>query len=338
MNINEWITASVKQNASDLHLCSGDSPYWRLDGELHTLSEAPSLTPAQLTDWCEGWMTAQQRQQLTAEGQTDGALSLANGRRLRVHVFRQQRGISAALRVLDDQPRSLASLYAPAILSSLMMRPAGLILVTGATGSGKSTTLAALVHALTQQRASHVITLEEPIEILYPPGRGLIQQREIGVHCASFTLGLRAALREDPDVILLGELRDSDSIRLALTAAETGHLVLATLHARGAPQAIERLLDVFSAQEKDMVRNQLALCLQAVVAQQLVPQRGGGRIALYEVLLANTAVANLIREGKTHQLPGVLQMGTQGGMQTFAQSWQQHCREGRLLGEETMPV
>lgn len=328
MDISEWITRSVKQNASDLHLCSGYPPQWRIDGELCALPDADCCCPAQLDAWCADWMTAAQHQQVQTQGQADGALSLPDGARVRVHAFRQRLGMSVALRFMAQAPRQLAELHAPPILASLMARRAGLVLVTGATGSGKSTTLAAMVSELSAQRACHVITLEDPIELLYPPGRGLIQQREIGAHCVTFAEGLRAALREDPDVILLGELRDGATIRLALTAAETGHLVLATLHARGAAQAIERLLDVFSAHEKDMVRNQLALGLQAVVAQQLAPRRGGGRIALYEVLVANTAVANLIREGKTHQLPGVLQQGAQNGMQTFAQSAEQRRQAG----------
>lgn len=335
MDINEWITCSVKQNASDLHLCSGYPPMWRIGGALQRIqSEAACCSSEQLTRWSESWMTALQCQQLQTQGQADGALTTPDGIRLRAHLFHQHAGLSIALRTIATTAHSLDSLYAPPILSTLIQRPAGLILVTGATGSGKSTTLVAMVNALRQQQSCHVVTLEDPIEFVYSSeysgAHGLIQQREIGVHCPSFAHGIRGALREDPDVILLGELRDGETIRLALTAAETGHLVLATLHTRGAAQAVERLLDVFPAQEKDFVRSQLALCLQGVVAQQLVPRRGGGRIALYEILLANTAVANLIREGKSHQLPGLLQMGGQSGMQTFAQSWQQRCKEGLL--------
>lgn len=341
MDINEWITCSVKQNASDLHLCSGYPPMWRIEGELQPLQTKACCNAVQLERWADSWLTAFQRQQLHREGQVDGALTTPDGIRLRAHLFRQHAGLAVALRTIVTTAHALETLHAPPILSSLITRPAGLILVTGATGSGKSTTLVAMVNALRQQQACHVITLEDPIEFVYAPepsaDRGLIQQREIGVHCPSFAHGLRGALREDPDVILLGELRDGETIRLALTAAETGHLVLATLHTRGAAQAVERLLDVFPAQEKDFVRSQLALCLQGVVAQQLVRRRGGGRIALYEVLLANTAVANLIREGKSHQLPGLLQMGGQRGMQTFAHSWQQ-CWKAGLLPPDAEPA
>ncbi|PZL86962.1 type IV pili twitching motility protein PilT, partial [Pantoea graminicola] len=202
----------------------------------------------------------------------------------------------------------------------LLAQQDGLILVTGATGSGKSTTLAALVDALNRQQACHIITLEDPIEFIHQSRQSLIQQREIGLHCASFALGIRAALREDPDVILLGELRDSDTIRQALTAAETGHLVLATLHTRGAAQAVDRLVDVFPAEEKPLVRSQLAGSLKAVIAQRLVPSAAGGRIGLFEILIATPGITNLIREGKMHQIPALLQTGAQAGMQTFEQS------------------
>ena len=204
------------------------------------------------------------------------------------------------------------------------------IALVGHTGSGKSTTLAAMVGHLNQHLDGHILTLEDPVEFIHHSERCLIQQRDIGRHCPSFAAALRVALRQDPDVILLGELRDSETIRLALTAAETGHLVMATLHTRGAAPAVERLIDVFPAEEKDQVRSQLAGSLCAVLAQKLLPARQGGRVALYELLVNTPAVANLIREGKTHQLPGVIQTGQQTGMQTFAQSQQQRQAQGRI--------
>ena len=224
----------------------------------------------------------------------------------------------------------LEQLGAPPVLPELLNSENGLILVTGATGSGKSTTLAAMVGYLNQHADAHILTLEDPVEYLYASQRCLIQQREIGLHCMTFASGLRAALREDPDVILLGELRDSETIRLALTAAETGHLVLATLHTRGAAQAVERLVDSFPAQEKDPVRNQLAGSLRAVLSQKLEVDKQEGRVALFELLINTPAVGNLIREGKTHQLPHVIQTGQQVGMLTFQQSYQQRVGEGRL--------
>ena len=276
------------------------------------------------------WLSEQQQVQWREQGQVDFAIALAGSQRLRASAFVHQQGTSLALRLLPlDCPR-LDDLQTPDVIPELLRSENGLILVTGATGSGKSTTLAAMVEYLNQHVAGHILTLEDPIEYRYTSQRCLIQQREVGVHCASFAAGLRGALREDPDVILLGELRDVETIRLALTAAETGHLVLATLHTRGAAQAIARLVDTFPAQEKDPVRNQLADSLRAVLAQKLEQDKQGGRVALFELLVNTPAVGNLIREGKTHQLPGIMQTGQQTGMQTFTQSQQQRQAQGRL--------
>ncbi|WP_192459144.1 type IV pilus twitching motility protein PilT [Musicola keenii] len=333
MDVSEWVCASVKQNASDLHLCSGHPPVMRIDGQLVSAPHQTCVRSASLEDWCRQWLEARHWRALARHGQVDCALTLPDGTRLRLNLFRQRHGLSAALRLIPQTAPDLPMLGAPAVVATLAQRRDGLILVTGATGSGKSTTLAAMVSALNQHDARHILTLEDPIEYLHVSQRCLIQQREVGQHCDDFASALRAALREDPDVLLLGELRDSATIRLALTAAETGHLVLATLHTRGAVQAVDRLVDVFPAEEKAFVRAQLAASLQAVVAQRLLPGLCGGRVALFEVLLASAAVSNLIREGKTHQLPGILQTGSATGMQTFEQSYRQRCREG-LLPEE----
>ncbi|BES86117.1 type IV pilus twitching motility protein PilT [Pectobacterium araliae] len=330
MELDEWMARSVKHNASDLHLCSGHPPVLRVDGRLQPENTLPCLTPEQVAQWCDAWLEPTQKEQLRQAGQVDGALMLPDGQRLRVNVFRQREGLSVALRIIPFVQPSLDELHAPPILATLLEKPDGLILITGATGSGKSTTLAAMVGTLNDSSDRHVITLEDPIEFIHASRRCLIQQREIGAHSVSFAQALRAALREDPDVILLGELRDTETIRLALTAAETGHLVLSTLHTRRASQAVDRLIDVFPSEEKAYVRSQLATCLQAVVTQKLLPAAHGGRIALYEVLTVTAAVSNLIREGKTHQLPGLIQTGTAVGMQTFEQSYQQRCRDGLI--------
>ncbi|WP_342323629.1 type IV pilus twitching motility protein PilT [Kosakonia sp. BYX6] len=326
MDIEEIVALSVKHNVSDLHLCSGCPPRWRQQGRLEPapfdLPDIEALIDAQLN--------ALQQRQWREQGQVDFALSTASGRRLRAGAFSRYGGSSLALRLLPQSCPLLEEIDTPAALPTLLGRENGLILVTGATGSGKSTTLAAMVQHLNQAYDAHILTLEDPIEFVHTSARSLIQQREVGQHCASFADGLRAALREDPDVILLGELRDSETIRLALTAAETGHLVMATLHTRGAAQAVERLVDTFPAQEKDPVRSQLAGSLQAVLAQKLEADKQGGRVALFELLINTPAVANLIREGKTHQLPGVMQTGQQVGMQTFAQSHQQRVLQGWL--------
>lgn len=307
MNMEEIVALSVKHNVSDLHLCSAWPARWRIRG----LMEAAPFDAPDVEELLREWLDDDQRAILLENGQLDFAVSLA-------------------LRLLPSHCPQLEQLGAPTVLPELLKSENGLILVTGATGSGKSTTLAAMVGYLNQHADAHILTLEDPVEYIYASQRCLIQQREIGLHCMTFASGLRAALREDPDVILLGELRDSEPIRLALTAAETGHLVLATLHTRGAAQAVERLVDSFPAQEKDPVRNQLAGSLRAVLLQKLEVDKQEGRVALFELLINTPAVGNLIREGKTHQLPHVIQTGQQVGMITFQQSYQQRVGEGRL--------
>jgi len=330
MNLDEMVELSVKHNAADLHLCSGHLPYWRRQGKLETMPQQARLSAAWMAQFIDHRLDDPQRQQLERDRQLDFALTLSNGQRIRASLFMQRNGLSLALRIIAAQCPTLESLRLPPIVPALLEQRDGLILITGATGSGKSTTLAALVDALNRQQARHIITLEDPIEFIHHSQQSLIQQREIGLHCSSFSLGVKAALREDPDVILLGELRDSETIRQALTAAETGHLVLATLHTRGAAQAVDRLVDVFPAEEKPLVRSQLAGSLKAVIAQRLVPSIDQKRIGLFEVLVATPAIVNQIREGKMHQIPALLQTGEQAGMQTFEQSRLARQAEGWL--------
>ncbi|KNC92620.1 type IV pilus twitching motility protein PilT [Trabulsiella odontotermitis] len=326
MDIQEIVELSVKHNVSDLHLCSSRPPRWRRQGRLE-----PAPIPAlDVESLIAGWLSAAQREAWQTRHQADFAVALNDGKRLRASAFMNMQGVSLALRLLPERCPQLASLTAPPALENLLHEESGLILVTGATGSGKSTTLAAMVDHLNHHLDGHILTLEDPVEFIHHSERCLIQQRELGPHCLSFADGLRAALRQDPDVILLGELRDRETIKLALTAAETGHLVLATLHTRSAASAVDRLVDVFPAQEKDQVRSQLAGGLCAVLAQKLVADKQGGRVALYELLVNTPAVANLIREGKGHQLPGVMQTGQQSGMQIFTQSYQQRVAAGKI--------
>ena len=326
MNMEEIVALSVKHNVSDLHLCNAWPARWRRHGKV----ESAPFTAPDVENLLMCWLSEQQQVQLQEQGQIDFAVTLTDSRRLRASAFVHLQGTSLALRLLPLDCPHLDDLQPPAVIPELLHSENGLILVTGATGSGKSTTLAAMVEYLNQHIEGHILTLEDPVEYLYASQRCLIQQREIGLHCMTFASGLRAALREDPDVILLGELRDSETIRLALTAAETGHLVLATLHTRGAAQAVERLVDSFPAQEKDPVRNQLAGSLRAVLSQKLEVDKQEGRVALFELLINTPAVGNLIREGKTHQLPHVIQTGQQVGMITFQQSYQHRVGEGRL--------
>jgi twitching motility protein PilT len=330
MDIDEFVALSVKHNASDLHLCTGHLPMLRIDGELQAVESGEILTQQQMAAWCQTQLSQTMWQQLQQVGQLDMALALADGTRLRANFFLQNAGVSVALRRIASQCPTLAELTTPEIIPALLQREDGLILVTGATGSGKSTTLAAMIDFINRHQRRHILTLEDPIEFIHRSQRSLIQQRELGRDTHSFDDALRAALREDPDVILLGELRDTTTVRLALTAAETGHLVLATLHTRSAPQAVERLVDVFPAEEKAYVRAQLASSLQAVIAQKLLSKPGGGRVAIYEILTATAAVSSMIREGKTHQLVSVLQTGAQSGMQTFEQGLQQRVAQGIL--------
>ncbi|MBC3377762.1 PilT/PilU family type 4a pilus ATPase [Serratia fonticola] len=302
----------------------------RIDGELQAVERGEILTLQQMSAWCQTQLSQTMWQQLQQVGQLDLALALADGTRLRANFFLQNAGVSVALRRIASQCPTLAELTTPEIIPALLQREDGLILVTGATGSGKSTTLAAMIDFINRHQRRHILTLEDPIEFIHRSQRSLIQQRELGRDTHSFDDALRAALREDPDVILLGELRDTTTVRLALTAAETGHLVLATLHTRSAPQAVERLVDVFPAEEKAYVRGQLASSLQAVIAQKLLSKPGRGRVAIYEILTATAAVSSMIREGKTHQLVSVLQTGAQSGMQTFEQGLQQRVAQGIL--------
>lgn len=320
------VLLSVKHNVSDLHLCSSRTARWRRAGKL-LIAPFSAPDPKMLL---ASWLNEAQKDEWQQRRQLDFALSLPGCPRLRASAFTHSHGVSVVLRLLPTVCPTLDALHTPVALAELLREESGLILVTGATGSGKSTTLAAMVDHLNHQLAGHIVTLEDPVEFVHESGSCLIHQREVGADTASFSEALRAALRQDPDVILLGELRDSETIRLALTAAETGHLVLATLHTRGAAQAIERLIDVFPAQEKDPVRHQLASSLCAVLSQKLQPDNHGGRVALFEMLINTPAVGNLIREGKTHQLAGVMQTGLQSGMQTFSQSYQQRVKAGML--------
>lgn len=329
MDFNELVSLSVKHNASDLHLSAGQPVIFRVDGELRQYDEQ-RLSTQQIENWILPTLDKAQQTTLQQEGELDYALALLSGHRMRGNIFHQQRGLSAAYRHIPTTIPSLEQIALPVVAEQLLQQEEGLLLVTGATGSGKSTTLAALVETLNQRTAKHVVTLEAPIEFLHTSRHSLIQQREIGLHSVSFAAALRAALRQDPDILLLGELRDPETIRLALTAAETGHLVLASLHTRSAIQTVDRLVDVFPAEEKSFVRTLLAGSLRGVIAQCLLPRLGGGRVAVFEILVATPAVSNVIREGKTHQLLNLLQTGKIHGMQTLEQGIAQRKEEGMI--------
>lgn len=330
MDIRDWLANGVRAGASDVHLSAGMPPLWRIDGALHAIPDAPLLSTDVVHALLLPLLNPAQWAQLQQQRDADLACTFAGVGRCRLSVFYQQRGIAAVFRLIPTQLPTLAAIGISDTLRRIADLPQGLALITGPTGSGKSTTLAALIDDLNQREARHILTLEDPIEFIHTPARCLINQREITHDAASFASGLRAALREDPDIVLIGELRDLDSIRLALTAAETGHLVLATLHTRGAIAAIDRLIDVFPAEEKATVRTQLAGTLQAVVSQQLLARDGGGRVAAHEVLWATSAIRNLIRENRSAQMLSVLQTGAALGMQTFEASVNDLHRRGLI--------
>ena len=266
------------------------------------------------------WLTRKQKERLAEKGQADFSLTMNSGIRLRGHAFRQQLGYALALRLLPAQCPKMAELGMPAGVQPLLQQTEGLILITGSTGSGKSTSLAAIVGELNLRRQSHILLLEDPVEYIHHSARSLVQQREVGLHCKSLVSGLKAGLRQDPDIIVLGEIRDIKAIRLALAAAQTGHLVLATLHAACAAGALERMINLFTAEEKSRICCQIASTVRAVLAQRLALCHSGARVALYELLLNTPAVSNILREGKTWQLAGILQTGRRQGMQSFEHS------------------
>lgn len=329
--LRELLTAATAARASDLHLSSGRCPIVRVDGELRPLGGAPVLSANDLGQIAGSLLSADQRRAFHQTGDVDLGFEADVGgaiRRFRVALFSQTQGPAAAIRIVPESIPSLEALGLPPTLRNLTTLPAGLVLVTGPTGSGKSTTLAALIDEINRQRTLHVLTVEDPIEYRHRDRRSVVNQREIGIDTASFAHAVRHALRQDPDVILIGELRDLETIRIALTAAETGHLVFATLHSADTASAVNRIIDVFPGDQQAQIRSQLALSLMAVVSQRLLPRPQGGRIAMTEVMIATTGVRNLIRESKTHQLPTLLETGAEAGMHTFDQSLTALVRAG----------
>jgi len=320
MSLEIFLHQCIERRASDLHLSSGAPALYRIDGDLQPLSDTV-LTHDDIHAALMTIMSSAQQSHFKQSLESDFSFELPSLSRFRVNAFHQARGVSAVFRVIPHCIPNLRGLNAPAVCSELIHKPRGLVLVTGPTGSGKSTTLAAMVDALNQNTRQHIVTIEDPIEFVHTPQQCLIQQREVGAHTHSFANALRAALREDPDVILVGELRDLETIRLAITAAETGHLVLATLHTSSAAKTMDRIVDVFPAEEKDMARSMLSESLNAVISQVLCKRKDGtGRVAAYEVMVGTPAVRNLIREGKVAQLYSAIQTGRAVGMQTLDQS------------------
>ena len=344
MTINAWnevnaaslLRLMVEKKASDLHLETDSPPVLRIDGDLLTQT-LPSLGDAAMNSILAETTSEEQRDRFRREEELDFAFSIEGIGRFRVNAALQRGSVVMAFRLVSETIPTLADLGLPDICGSLSLLPRGLVLVTGPTGCGKSTTLAAMIDHLNERENRHVITIEDPIEYVHGNKKCLISQRELGSDTLSFADALKHALRQDPDVILVGEMRDLDTIGAALTAAETGHLVLATLHTPGAPQTIDRIIDVFPPHQQQQVRVQMSLVLEAVLCQTLVPRAGrSGRIPAVEVMTATSAVRNLIREGKTHQLLNVIQTGSQCGMRTLDQSLLSLCQDGEISAEDAL--
>jgi len=318
LHIDDLLRMLVESEASDLHLRVGEPPVMRIHGLLKRVTEMPALNDRDMYDMLIPIMNDDRQVRFEQNMELDMSYAVPGLARFRVNIFRQQGHIGAVMRVIPFNIRSIDDLMIPAIVKDLCMLPRGLILVTGPTGSGKSTTLAAMIHHINERRPKHIMTIEDPIEYLHRDRMAAINQREIGVDTHSFAAALKHVMRQNPDIILVGEMRDLETIHLAITAAETGHLVFATLHTTDAPQTVDRIIDVFEPEQQQQIRTQLAVTLQAVVSQTLLPRSdGSGRVAAFEIMVCTPAIRTLIREGKTYQMYTDIQTGSSFGMQTL---------------------
>ncbi|NEX78354.1 type IV pilus twitching motility protein PilT [Bacillus thermocopriae] len=331
---------AYKNHASDLHITTGTSPIVRINGKLIKISTDP-ITPTDSLRMAEEITTNEQFERFQKEGELDFSYSLPGVCRFRVNLFRQRGSVAIVCRVINSKIPTIEMLNLPPITKYLAKQTQGILLVTGPTGSGKSTTLAAIIDYINETSSKHILTLEDPIEYLHQHKKSIVNQREVGQDSQSFSVALRAALRQDPDVILVGEMRDLDTIQTAITAAETGHLVLATLHTTGAAQSVDRIIDVFPAEHQQQIRIQLASTLVGVISQRLLPVAdGSGRIAALEILVSNHAVANLIRSNKIHQIQTVLETNRAAGMQTMNMAVTELVQRGiitRQIADEYVP-
>ncbi|MBF0294080.1 MAG: type IV pilus twitching motility protein PilT [Magnetococcales bacterium] len=332
VDISELLAFSVKNKASDLHISSGMPPLIRVDGDIRRI-DVPNLEADEVKGMIYDIMNDKQRKEYEEEYENDFSFAIPGLARFRVNAFNQHRGPAAVFRTIPSEILTLEQLGAPEIFKEFADTPRGLVLVTGPTGSGKSTTLAAMIDYKNKSEYGHILTMEDPIEFVHESKKCLINQREIHRDSKSFAAALRSALREDPDVILVGEMRDLETIRLALSAAETGHLVFGTLHTTSAAKTIDRIVDVFPAAEKDMIRTMLSESIRAIISQNLLKKKGGGRIAAHEILVGSPAIRNLIRENKVAQMYSSIQTGRALGMQTLEQCLQELLAKGLISKE-----
>jgi pilus retraction protein PilT len=336
LRLQKLLERVVAEGASDLHLSAGHKPHWRVDGEMKPMSDMPVLGASEVYELLKPVMEERHRKQFEEENDSDFAYALPGSARFRVNIFRDRHGVSAVMRQIPSKILTFEQLALPPIVKSFCDIPKGLVLVTGPTGSGKSTTLAAMIDYINRNKKAHIVTLEDPIEFVHPSQGCLINQREVGGHTRSFARALKAALREDPNIVLVGEMRDLETIALALETANTGHLVFATLHTNNAISAVDRIIDQFPAGQQEQIRSVLSDVLRGVVAQTLLRKKGGGRMAALEILSVSPAVANLIREGKTVQLTGVMQINKGVGMQLLNDELEQLIQTGKVDMDEAL--
>ena len=334
LNLDDLLTTMVDRGASGLHIKVGSGPMIRVDGEL-TPATYEILDATMVRRLCESILTDEQKAKFIADKELDLAYSVPGLSRFRVNIYLQRTTWGAAFRVIPSRPLTLEELKMPQTVADLAMRPRGLVLVTGPTGSGKSTTLAAMIDHINECRRCHIVTIEDPIEFLHKDKNSVICQREVGADTHSFGQALKHVLRQDPDVILIGEMRDLETTQIAISAAETGHLVLATLHTNSAASTVDRVIDIFPPHQQQQVRMQLSVCLEGIMCQSLLPKaKGGGRVMAMELMPMIPAVRNLIREGKTHQIPSAIQTGRQFGLLSFDMSLRNLYQQGLITYEE----
>jgi twitching motility protein PilT len=335
MDIRELFKITLKEKASDLHLLVGIPPTIRVDGSLKHVTGYEPLKPAEIEGMIYSLLSPDQKELLIANKELDFSFGIGGGTygdlgRFRTNLYYQMRNLSAAFRLLPPGILAVEELYLPKILHSFSDLTSGLVLVTGPTGQGKSTTLASIINEINLKRAGHIITIEDPIEYVYPEGKCIVSQREMGIDTHSWDFALRAVLREDPDVVLVGEMRDSETIAAAITIAETGHLVFSTLHTNSSAQSIDRIIDSFPASQQPQIKIQLAATLKGIISQRLLPLVGGGRIPAVEVLIGTSAVASIVRDGKTHLIDSVIQTSKDRGMIGLDSSLAELVKSGKI--------